>query len=162
MSATPAIKMQPVKSSQISAVGYCAELGLLAIQFPPKKSTGVSDVYHYQNVPPELFQQVRSAESVGSFFIHNIKKRDDLYPYTKLPQAAAMEVVLQGQCDAFNSANPVGTAVTVELDGGEVRQTITTSPAQVLSGHSAVIWLQGICGCYLLERVTPVAAKAAA
>ncbi|MFZ6655883.1 hypothetical protein [Undibacterium sp. TJN19] len=60
---------------------------------------------------------------------------------------------LQAVCNNFNNANPVGTEVSVLLDGGEVRQTVTTSEAQVLSGHSAVIWLQGIVGCYLLERV---------
>lgn len=63
---------------------------------------------------------------------------------------------LQAVCDKFNNANPVGAAVSVLLDGGEVRQTVTTSEAQVLSGHSAVIWLQGIVGCYLLDRVTPL------
>ncbi len=68
---------------------------------------------------------------------------------------------LQAACDKFNASHPVGAAVTVLLDGGEVRETVTTSEAQVLSGHSAVIWLQGISGRYLLERVTPVAAKAA-
>jgi hypothetical protein len=70
-------------------------------------------------------------------------------------QAAATDK-LQAECDNFNAANEVGAAVTVQLDGGEVRETITTSEAQVLSGHSAVIWLKGISGCYLLERVTPV------
>ena len=68
---------------------------------------------------------------------------------------------LQAACDKFNAANQVGAAVTVLLDGGEVRETITTSEAQVLSGHSAVIWLKGISGCYLLDRVTPVKAVAA-
>ncbi len=29
------------------------------------------------------------------------------------------------------------------------------SDAQVLSGHSAVIWLENVSGCYLLDRVTP-------
>ncbi len=65
---------------------------------------------------------------------------------------------LQAACDKFNAANQVGAAVTVQLDGGEVRETITTSEAQVLSGHSAVISLDGIRGCYLLDRVTPAAA----
>nr|WP_202423980.1 hypothetical protein [Duganella lactea] len=69
---------------------------------------------------------------------------------------------MQAACDKFSAAHRVGAAVTVQLDGGEVRETITTSEAQVLSGHSAVIWLEGISGCYLLDRVTPVAAKAAA
>ena len=44
------------------------------------------------------------------------------------------------------------------LDGGEIRETVTTSEAQVLSGHSAVIWLDGISGCYDLERVTALKA----
>lgn len=65
---------------------------------------------------------------------------------------------LQAQCDAFNEACPVGGRVKVELDGGEVRETVTTSEAQILSGHSAVVWLEGISGCYLLDRVTPMKA----
>lgn len=68
---------------------------------------------------------------------------------------------LQVACDKFNAAHPVGAAVTVLLDGGEVRETVTTSEAQVLSGHSAVIWLKGVSGCYLLDRVTPAKAAAA-
>lgn len=75
---------------------------------------------------------------------------------------AAATAALQAECDKFNAANEVGAAVTVQLDGGEVRETITTSEAQVLSGHSAVIWLKDISGCYALERVTPAAAKVAA
>lgn len=65
---------------------------------------------------------------------------------------------LQVACDKFNAAYPVGTAVSVKLDGGEVRETVTTSEARVLSGHSSVIWLKGISGCYLLDRVTPLKA----
>jgi hypothetical protein len=75
----------------------------------------------------------------------------------RLPSAAQ----LQAACDKFNAAHQVGAAVTVLLDSGEVRETITTSEAQVLSGHSAVIWLEGISGCYLLERVTPLEATEA-
>lgn len=63
---------------------------------------------------------------------------------------------LQAECDKFNADNQVGASVTVLLDGGEVRKTATTSEAQVLSGHSAVIWLKGVSGCYLLDRVTPL------
>lgn len=68
---------------------------------------------------------------------------------------------LQAACDKFNASIPVGAAVSVLLDGGAVRETITTSEAQVLSGHSAVIWLDGISGCYDLDSVTSLkAAKA--
>lgn len=68
---------------------------------------------------------------------------------------------LQAACDKFNTTHQVGAAVKVQLDGGEIRDTVTTSEAQVLSGHSAVIWLKGISGCYLLERVTPIQVAAA-
>lgn len=67
---------------------------------------------------------------------------------------------LQAACDKFNAAHQVGAAVSVELDSGEIRETVTTSEAQVLSGHSAVIWLAGISGCCDLDRVT--SSKAAA
>lgn len=77
---------------------------------------------------------------------------------SRRPPSAAQ---LQAACDKFNAAHEVGAAVTVLLDNGEVRETITTSEAQVLSGHSAVIWLEGISGCDLLERVAPLEATAA-
>jgi hypothetical protein len=44
----------------------------------------------------------------------------------------------------------------VRLDSGEVRETRTRSTAMLLSGHTAVIWLEGIAGCYALECVTAI------
>ncbi len=64
---------------------------------------------------------------------------------------------LQTQVDDFNNRFPVGTLVRVRLDNGQTKDTKTRSPAQVLSGHSAVVWLEGISGCYMLERVSPLA-----
>jgi hypothetical protein len=69
------------------------------------------------------------------------------------------------QVAAWNQRYPVGTEVTVKLDSGEVRDTRTRSEAQMLGaepsknnpGHTAVIWLVGISGCYLLSRVSAVA-----
>lgn len=63
---------------------------------------------------------------------------------------------LQKQCDDWNSAHPVGTAVILKRDSGHEQQTRTRSEAQVLSGHSAVIWLDDVSGCYSLNNVTPV------
>jgi hypothetical protein len=67
----------------------------------------------------------------------------------------------QRKVDDWNKRWPVGQAVTVRRDNGEGLLTKTTSEAQMLSGHSAVIWLEGISGCYLLGRVTPVTEEAA-
>lgn len=66
---------------------------------------------------------------------------------------------LQKQCDDWNAAHPIGTAVELHKDGGEYFPTKTRSEAQVLSGHSAVIWVEGVSGCYLLSRVKPTQGK---
>lgn len=66
------------------------------------------------------------------------------------------EAHLQQQVDAWNRAHQVGTPVIVTKDGGEQIETTTCSEAEVLGGHSAVIWLEGISGCYALERVAAI------
>ena len=64
---------------------------------------------------------------------------------------------LQSICDKFNSNHSVGDEVMVKLDfKDDLFRTKTRSPAQVLSGHSAVIWLENVSGCYLLDRVSNV------
>lgn len=67
----------------------------------------------------------------------------------------------QAAVDRWNRAHPVGTRVTVRKDSGEVVETVTRTEASVLSGHTAVIWLEGISGCYLLDRVTAIASERA-
>lgn len=67
---------------------------------------------------------------------------------------------MQALCDAFNETNPIGSDVHVKLDNkDEPFLTKTRSKAQILSGHSAVVWLDDVTGCYLLDRVTPVNAE---
>ena len=64
---------------------------------------------------------------------------------------------MQAECDAFNAKHAVGSDVFVRLDGvDEPFKTKTRSPAQILSGHSSVIWLENVSGCYLLDRVSAV------
>ena len=61
--------------------------------------------------------------------------------------------VMQSKVDAFNEKNPAGTPVTVVKDLGEKMETKVRFPAEILSGHTAVVWLEGISGCYDLDRV---------
>lgn len=74
----------------------------------------------------------------------------------KLPSPRELELGVEN----WNLKHAVGCAVTVRMDNGEIRQTRTRSAAQVLSGHSAVIWLEGISGCYLLSRVSALQSPA--
>jgi hypothetical protein len=48
---------------------------------------------------------------------------------------------------------PVGTAVVVTKDRGEQFPTTTRSAPWILGGDTAVIMLDGISGCYALDRV---------
>lgn len=79
-------------------------------------------------------------------------------PAPKRPSAAQ----LQKQCDTWNAANPEGTTVSYEeIRGqGETFRGKSICEAQVLSGHSAVIWLEGKRGCVMLSHCTAVAASA--
>lgn len=61
--------------------------------------------------------------------------------------------ILQKKCDVFNELHPIGSHVTVIKDSGEKFETTVKYPAEILSGHSAVVWINGISGCYLLDRV---------
>ncbi|MEO7827189.1 MAG: hypothetical protein ABIR60_08620 [Allosphingosinicella sp.] len=70
--------------------------------------------------------------------------------------ADRVEAAAAAKVDEWNARHPVGQAVNVTRDNGQTLTTTTRSPAQVLAGHSAVIWVDGVDGCYLLDRVAAV------
>lgn len=59
---------------------------------------------------------------------------------------------LQAECDEWNKLHPVGSEVTVTLDDGIKTKGLVRWEANLLSGHTPVAWIEGISGCYLLER----------
>ena len=61
------IDLKPCKSSNISAHGYDAATKTLAVQF----SSG--HTYHYSDVPPDVFERLGKAKSVGGFFASDIR-----------------------------------------------------------------------------------------
>lgn len=85
------ISLIAVESSQISAVGYDTNSRTLAVQFPGRGATPGS-VYHYSNVPPEVFAEFQAAESKGTFFGKNIRGKFD---YEKQPGADGIVFGLQ-------------------------------------------------------------------
>lgn len=52
----------------------------------------------------------------------------------------------------WNRQNPIRTHVVVNLDDGRKIRSVTREAAQVVS-NLPVVWLEGIRGCYHLERV---------
>jgi hypothetical protein len=60
---------------------------------------------------------------------------------------------MQAKVKAFNERYPIGSTVTIIKDSGEKVNTKVKYAAEILSGHSPVVWLEGIAGCYMLDRV---------
>lgn len=89
---TPAIEMTEVESSQIHSIGHDADSKTLAVRFKSRVDGKPTSLYHYSNVPADVFETFRDAESIGSHFYKNIKPYDVKYPYVcieKLPAPAA-------------------------------------------------------------------------
>lgn len=63
------MERKEVTSSNIASVGYDATTQTLEVEFTSGK------VYQYANVPAKTHSELMSADSVGSFFAANIKKR---------------------------------------------------------------------------------------
>jgi 16S rRNA C1402 (ribose-2'-O) methylase RsmI len=59
-------------------------------------------------------------------------------------------------CAEWNTKNPVGTSVTLKRDNGQTFETKTRSAAYVSDAGYPVIFLEGVSGYYLLDRVAPV------
>ena len=62
------------------------------------------------------------------------------------PTKAALQKIV----DRFNRAFPPGTKVILRKDSGEV-ETVVSSAANILGGHSAVAWFEGASGAYSIE-----------
>ncbi|WP_186122343.1 KTSC domain-containing protein [Burkholderia gladioli] len=89
---TAPIAVKEVESSQIFAIGHDAATNTLAIRFRSYKTNGPTSLYHYANVPAEVFAELASAKSIGTYFGQNIKPYDKKYPYVqieKMPAQAA-------------------------------------------------------------------------
>ena len=59
--------MQPVSSSMIAAIGYDADTQTLAVEFIK------GGTYEYADVPPEEWEIFSTADSVGKYFLSQIK-----------------------------------------------------------------------------------------
>lgn len=62
---------------------------------------------------------------------------------------------LERECREWNAKHAIGTVVKYFpiIGGSDFREHATRSEASVLSGHTAVIWLDGVSGCVALDAV---------
>jgi hypothetical protein len=71
------IPRQPIASSAIASAGYCAERGILDIEFRRDRT-----LYRYFDVPPDISRQLLDAPSVGRCFLTSIRDR---YQFVRIP-----------------------------------------------------------------------------
>lgn len=69
------MKREPVESSNLASIGYDAAKQILEIEF------NHGGIYQYFDVPEEEYEELMSANSNGSYFVHNIK---DVYEYDRI------------------------------------------------------------------------------
>lgn len=64
---------------------------------------------------------------------------------------------LQAEVDAFNAMLPIGGSVDYfDYEGAPLTRYQTRTEAQILSGHTAVVWLKGKAGCVSVGHCIPV------
>jgi hypothetical protein len=64
----------------------------------------------------------------------------------------------RAQVDSWNRYYPTGTEVEYRLHHAAMpKLTTTTTEAQLLGGHTAVVWVKGVSGCVAISHCTPVA-----
>lgn len=65
---------------------------------------------------------------------------------------------VQREVDDFNKRHPIGTPVQYwpVIGGKDSMRSTTRSEAQVLGGHTAVVWINGKAGCVALSHVEAV------
>lgn len=57
-----------VQSSNVAAIGYDGSEQILFIRFK-----GKDKIYEHYGVPSDVFNQLQTAESIGSYYARNIK-----------------------------------------------------------------------------------------
>lgn len=66
---------------------------------------------------------------------------------------------LQADCDAFNAKHPVGNTVQYFREMHPRRNYMGTfricGKAEVMGGHTAVVWLSGKSGCVAIDACAP-------
>lgn len=68
-------QMEQVESTLIKEISYDAATLVLTVVF-----VNSEDVYEYKGVPAAVYEELKGAESKGSYFVKNIK---DKYEFTK-------------------------------------------------------------------------------
>ncbi len=142
-------QLTPVKSSKFLAMGYDEDTFELFLQFHPTRADAAGAIYRYQNVSPELFDDLQKAESLGKFFNERILRNPD-HPASRLPSGDAEQAQAPEASTAEQAVEPepqpaetfrdpedaIATAVVVAKQARAI--VISTPEAYGLAGRELV------------------------
>ena len=121
----------------------------LGIRFKAPQRAAPASEYHYASVPPMVHRAMITAESVGSYFATEIKKRPDLYPYTKMgdvlppapenPDSALLKIdkMTPEQIFAPGTMDPILEAIRTEVTRQAAKLDISTEQNRKAIGSLA-------------------------
>ena len=112
------MELQQLTSTLLDSVGFNAEESLLFVRFK-----GKDDIYSFANIPPEMYEEMVTSESVGKFFSQNIKPFKERFPYANL--GSRVEVV----ADIERGWVPRSDTTDFTANGTPV--PATTAPAEI-------------------------------
>lgn len=118
MATAPQIKLEPINSSRIAAVGFDADSFTLAVKFPPTKAAPMGKVYHYSGIDEMMFEDLKNAESIGRFFGETIVANPQRFPFVCVDPGTVvdpMEAPATPEVPAAESGTVLVTEGTVSV-----------------------------------------------
>lgn len=138
------MELTPITSSRFQAIGYDEDLFQLFVQYHPTKGEAKGTIWRYDNVSPELFDDLKKAESIGKFFGQHIQGNPE-YPAIKLEQddseMAQEPVVAEAPADSTQQEfrNPEDAIATAMVVANQAKQLqITTAAAYEVAAQEIV------------------------
>lgn len=145
-------------SRQIAnTVRWCESIQYLMALAEHRGETAVFEEVGYGDVLTRIFQTIKRQTPEAALEPYRTELRRDVTVARPAAQPARTAVDPTGKVLSWNSKYPVGTRVRSTLMNDQPLETRT--PAMVLFGHRAAVYMQGFNGYFDLDEVVPLQAR---
>lgn len=145
-------------SRQIAnTVRWCESIQYLMALAEHRGETAVFEEVGYGDVLTRIFQTIKRQTPEAALEPYRTELRRDVTVARPAAQPARTPVDPTGKVLSWNSKYPVGTRVRSTLMNDQPLETRT--PAMVLFGHRAAVYMKGFNGYFDLDEVVPLQAR---
>lgn len=145
-------------SRQIAnTVRWCESIQYLMALAEHRGETAVFEEVGYGDVLTRIFQTIKRQTPDAALEPYRTELRRDVTVARPAAQPARTAVDPTGKVLSWNSKYPVGTRVRSTLMNDQPLETRT--PAMVLFGHRAAVYMKGFNGYFDLDEVVPLQAR---